>query len=407
MNLCDLKGSDKIVYNTLQKRGPLIKKDLVEKSGVGSSNCNRIIRMLLEERLIEECGQDISSGGRKPSFFDICKNRAFLLGIEMTRLTAGVVLANLKMQIMEERILERTPNLDWSGMKVLDIIFRYVAEILEKRNLSMQDILCIGVGVSGSIDHKTGLIAEINGKATLDWMGLNIRGEIQKKLGRPVYADLGANAVAVGEYLYGAGQECNSLAVLGYASSLNSALISNGKLVRSETNCENTFAHTIINLSGKKCVCGNRGCLQMYAAIPVVVQEVLKRIALGEECNLEIGNFDMDTYRYRAIAKAAYEGDRVCTEEIRNAAYFFGVGAANYISMLNPELVILAGPFARYDDLYYNIAVQTAKEILKRKGIVKTKFQKGTFLGRGRSSLSISAAAMAFECYMKNNVVSW
>lgn len=406
MNLLDLNSSEREVFHVLQKRGPLTKHEILGVCDIKPSNLNRIIAYLSDEGMIAEEGQDISTGGRKPSIFDIRKTLFYLVGIEMSHLSVKVVLTDLKMRVLLKEELLRAPASPWDGETVMTVVLDFIYRILKKRGLSEKNLLCIGVGVSGTVDYRTGIIGQEDNVSFVDWPGLNIKGRLDERFSCPVYVDLGANTVAIGEYLYGSGQNCASLAVLGYSAALSSSFISNGKLVRNATNSENHFAHTIINVAGEQCVCGNRGCLQVYASLSVVVREVMRRIALGENSILDVNNFDMDTYRFISILQAAYAGDKVCIEEIQKSAYFYGIGLSNYISLLNPEIVVLTGPFVGYDELYFETAVNTAKNILAKKGITKTRFQKYTQLGKEKGSLAVSAAAMAFECYMDSPIVS-
>ncbi|MCI8674341.1 MAG: ROK family transcriptional regulator [Lachnospiraceae bacterium] len=406
MNLLNLNNSEREVFHVLQKRGPLTKHEILAVCDIRPSNLNRIIAYLLNEGMIVEEGQDISSGGRKPSIFDIRKDHSYIIGVQMSHLSIKVVLTDLKMQILQNEERLRTPDCAWDGETVMASVLDFAYRALKKSGISEERLLCIGVGVSGTVDYRTGIIGPADHVSFLDWPHLNVKSELEEHFRCPVYVDLGANAVAIGEYLYGSGQNCTSLAVLGYSAALSSAFISNGKLVRSATNSENHFAHTVINVAGEQCACGNRGCLQTYASISVVVREVMRRIALGENCSLDVNNFDMDTYRFISILQAAYAGDKVCTEEIKKSAYFYGIGLSNYVSLLSPEIVVLTGPFVGYDELYFETAVNIAKNILAKKGITKTCFQKYTHLGKEKGSLAISAAALAFECYMNSPIVS-
>ena len=74
-----LSTDEKQVFEMLQKKGPLTKKSLLTYFNYKPSTLNRIISSLLKNNLIVEFGQEESSGGRKPSLFDVNVNERTLL----------------------------------------------------------------------------------------------------------------------------------------------------------------------------------------------------------------------------------------------------------------------------------------------------------------------------------------
>ena len=134
-----------------------------------------------------------------------------------------------------------------------------------------------------------------------------------------------------------------------------------GHIVRSINNMGNSFAHMTIDMDGRKCMCGNYGCLDCYASARAIMQQVTQKIKAGVPTVL---SGEIDTLSLSKIVQAARQGDLLAMSELKYAASALGVGLANYIRLVAPDTVILMGLIVSQMPEYGELAIQAAKNRL-------------------------------------------
>ena len=132
MNIRDLSGDELLVFETLQKGRPATKKDLESRLGWTASTTNRVIQSLLQKGGVMETGQLESSGGRRPSLFDIQAQQGCLLGIHISFGFVRMVLCDLKMRPLEREVL-LVPPVRESPETVLESIAGTYREFLRRQ----------------------------------------------------------------------------------------------------------------------------------------------------------------------------------------------------------------------------------------------------------------------------------
>jgi predicted NBD/HSP70 family sugar kinase len=162
--------------------------------------------------------------------------------------------------------------------------------------------------------------------------------------------------------LYGDGKHYKNVAFFECEVSIRCAHISSDVLIRPAGNTEDAISHITIDIMGERCACGRRGCLKCYVSTLTISNNIRRRIKNGEDTLLR----DMDPGRisYVSYTEAANAGDALVIDELRKAGDAFGVGLADYITLLNPDLVIVSGPLPILSDVFYYSALSRIKQEL-------------------------------------------
>ena len=104
------------------------------------------------------------------------------------------------------------------------------------------------------------------------------------------------------------------------------------------------IGHLLVQPNGRLCGCGRRGCLETVASRLAIASECAAAVFRGEAPKLEkIAGTDIRQMRSGALAEAVQAGDRVVEEIIVNAARWLGLGVANAVNLLAPDVVVLGG----------------------------------------------------------------
>lgn len=198
----------------------------------------------------------------------------------------------------------------------------------------------VGVGVPGLV-RSDGLICSSVNMQPLN--GFNLTGFLEGATGLPVVCGNDANAIGMGEYIYGAGRGYSSFAVISIGTGLGSALILDGKLWTGADGFASEFGHVTVDRGGRRCPCGNRGCLEQYVSAGAIV-----RLARESGLELSAGDGDWDAGRLAALAR---QGVSQAMAAFRAAGGWLGIALASLVNTLNLQAVVVCGGVSESLDL--------------------------------------------------------
>ncbi|GFZ30359.1 transcriptional regulator [Clostridium zeae] len=368
----------------IQKNGPVTKSKLEDMTKLKKSTLNRELEFLCESMLVTEILAEESTGGRKPSLFEVNDTKYYLIGVDISRTYIQIMITNLKMDILDEATIFG----DFSVKEQENIIMENIKQLLSKASISVSNVIGIGMGVVVQIHEKE----EFNKNNELN-------KAIEKNLGLPVFIDNGANTALIGEYNFGIGKGKHGLLYVHCGVGLRSAVISNGNIVRTINNSEDAFGHMTVDIGGELCTCGNYGCVESYTSISKITWKFINEVKKGKMTKLDKALEEVD---YIDICNLADSGDETAKSILADAAIYFGTGLANFIKILAPQMIILSGPLVEHSALFY----ESSKSAALRKCYIANsnsiEFCRGGFFEN--KSIAIGAAYLAFDEILKNSL---
>lgn len=388
--LTGLSEERKKIFSLVQKKGPVAKSEILEMTGMKLSTLNRFMHPLKDSGLIVESCTGESSGGRRPTLFDINKKDFIILGIDLSRTYTRVVLTNLKMEILfrEQFSMDESHTPELTVKKISGILDSALAALkIEKRKL-----IGAGLGTVGPIDRSKGSMLNPVNFPAKGWMNVPVRRMLEEELGCPVAIDNGANTAVLSEYLFGDGRKFASMAYFGCGVGIRTGAIASGKIIRMVNDSEGSFGHMTIDVDGEQCSCGNFGCIDCYASIPSIMRSFSSFLKKGRTASI---SKPIDEIGFLDICSAADSGDALASDVISSAAAVFGAGLANYINLLNPGFIILSGPVIKNSKLFYDVSTEIALKKHYLKGENTIVFSRGGCYGD--DAISVGAAAMFIE----------
>lgn len=229
--------------------------------------------------------------------------------------------------------------------------------ILALQGIASKDGLTIGgagIGVTGQVDFRSGaIVGGIEGKIP-SWIGTPVKDLIQKEFGLPVIVDNDGNVSALAEYKVGAGAGASSMVSITIGTGIGGGLIIGGELFRGATGVAGELGHVCIDRDGPLCDCGNRGCLEAYVSGPAMIRMVLERLSEGQKTSiLRLANNRRDAINPEIVGLAAREGDKLAIAVIEEISRSLGVGLANIVNVLCPEVIVIGGGVAQLGELLF------------------------------------------------------
>jgi glucokinase len=204
----------------------------------------------------------------------------------------------------------------------------------------------VGVGVPGPVDTVAGRVADHVPHAP-DLVGQPLAARLRARVGLPVYVDNDVNALALGEWRFGAGRGARSLVVLAAGTGFGSGLVLEGRLVRGVAGFGGELGHTPVNFDGPRCFCGLRGCLALYASGRGIADAARAR-AVGEAGTALLAAAGGDPAAITAahVFRLAASGDALAAAIVDDACRALGAMLGTVVNGLNPEVVVVTGGVA-------------------------------------------------------------
>jgi glucokinase len=223
-----------------------------------------------------------------------------------------------------------------------------IDETLAQEDGHARDIAGVGIGCPGPLDLDAGVVLAT---PNLGWTNYPIRDRIADALQLPGTVDNDANCATFGEWWQGAGRGVEHLVGVTLGTGIGAGLILNGELVRGASGSAGEFGHTTIDFSGRRCACGNYGCLEAYASGPNIAARAREGLEVGyESVLLDLVDGDLDLLSAAIVYEALVLGDEYAHEVMLETAKLLGAGIANIVNTLNPEVIVIVGGVTRAGD---------------------------------------------------------
>ena len=214
----------------------------------------------------------------------------------------------------------------------------------------------IGIGIAGIVDSKKGIVRySPNFKG---WNDVPLSSLLRKEFRIPVSIINDVNAVCLGEWKYGAARGAHNVFCFTLGTGIGGGLIINDNIVFGAHGFAGEFGHMPINYNGPKCVCGNYGCLERYVGSRYIIR-LFEKLSKNRKRSTRHSSLTV-----KAIAQKAKKGDRIAAEVFAEIGYYIGIGVANVITLLDPEIVIVAGGISRAGKILFDPIRKTVRKHL-------------------------------------------
>ncbi len=210
--------------------------------------------------------------------------------------------------------------------------------MLVEENGGYESIRSVGVSVP-SANSLTGCVENA---ANLPWKGVvPLAAMLRDRLGLAVAVANDAHITALSEKTYGSAHGMKDFVVVSMShGGLGSCFYSNGQPHLGYDGFAGEVGHTCVEINGRECGCGNKGCLETYCSQKGLIKTAEELIAESKEPTLLS---DLQELTIQTITDCCYKGDKLAIEVFRRTGEMLGMGLANYASVLNPEAIILTG----------------------------------------------------------------
>ena len=267
--------------------------ELAAATGLTAQAVSKIVQRLADDGLITASGRGPATGGKPRTLLRLVPEARWVVGAQLHRDAATLVLVDLSGRIVRSDTLPLAPGA--TPAHTLDLLAAAVRELLAA--VPPAAVLGVGLACPGPLDHRTGVLHQVTGRP--GWDGIALRDEIAARLALPPAATVAVDKDTTAGVLSQPGSPDRAFVYLD--DGLGAGIALDGRVRRGARTNAGEFGHQLLDPRGPRCACGSRGCLE-------------------------------------ALCRAALEAG-----DTTRAAELLGEGVANLVQLLDLDEIVLGG----------------------------------------------------------------
>ncbi|HYY70113.1 MAG TPA: ROK family protein [Terriglobales bacterium] len=264
------------------------------------------------------------------------------IGVDIggTKVAAGLV--NPRGRILRT---VRKPMVTQQGA---ELALQSVIDAIDELKDAMPTVRGIGISVPGWVDSRQGVLLSATNLPC--WRDYPLAEQLKRHYKLPTQLANDANAAALAEAVWGAGEQYRDVFYVSLGTGVGTGMVLDRRLYSGRTGAAGEGGHTTIDYGGRKCGCGKRGCIEMYASGSAVAQrarELLSRHGAPKSRIPAMVDGDLASISAETVAKAALAGDELANELVQEAANYLAIWLGNMIDLLEPDVIVIGGGFGQ------------------------------------------------------------
>jgi predicted NBD/HSP70 family sugar kinase len=308
---------------------PRTRADLAGITGLGRAAISSRLEPLLKLGLVAPVSDAASTGGRPSARLAFNPRARLVAAADVGATHATVALTDLSGRI----VLETTERLEIScGPEfVLDWLTMTLQGHLETKKRPATDIIAVGIGLPGPVEHSTG--KPTSPPIMPGWDGFDVPAYVQQTFNVPVLVDNDVNLMALGERATRWPNEDNMI-FLKVATGIGSGVVSGGILQRGAAGVAGDVGHIAVSrAAGIQCRCGKTACLEAIAGAPAVAAQLREN--------------GLEAITGNDVVSLVRSGDLAAIQAVRQAGRDIGEMLNMCVSFINPSLIVVGGSLAQ------------------------------------------------------------
>lgn len=298
----------------------------------------------------------------------------YSLGIDIGGTKCAVLLGTSNINENKDKLIIRKSVFETNRLKgpdyAIDMIIDAIDKIIAEEEISMEEVVGIGISCGGPLDTESGII--LNPPNLYGWNSVRICDILHKKYKVKVKLENDANACAVAEWKFGAAIGYRNVIFLTFGTGLGAGMILNGKLYSGTNNMAGEVGHIRLSEAGPVGY-GKIGSLEGFCSGGGIAQiarsKVLEKLQMGEKQNLCQEISDLDILDAKRVAEAADAGDVLAKEIYAQSGEYLGKGLSIIIDILNPEIIVIGSIYQRSSHLLW----PSAKKVIERESLERSR----------------------------------
>lgn len=316
-----------LVLETIINSQPISRASISKLLGLTKATISAIVQDLINKNLVIEIGSDDTSLGRKPILLNFNKKAGYAISIDLGVETISVLLTDLQGEDCTLRQV-KTPS---KSSDIIGVLIQLVEAMTPPKGHYPYGLVGISIGIHGVVHNN-----EISFAPYYNLVGLGLKDKLEQHFHTKVFLENEANLSVLGEktFMY----DYPNIANISVHSGIGLGIIINNSLYTGYNGRAGEFGHTIIEIDGRECPCGNHGCLEQYVSERVILREFKELKGLNTS--------EMDTtLSIDALVSMYQTGDQAAIQIIDRFIKYMSICINNVLNAYNPDIVIINSSF--------------------------------------------------------------
>ena len=276
------------------------------------------------------------------------------MSIPMTAIGIDFGGTSIKSAVVHEgRIIARGAPINPQPFTSSDTLIEAIAGLIAKLQAAHPEIAGVGIGLPGFVDSENGIVHSLTNVA--GWHEVPLCQILHAKTGLVVTIENDANAMAYGEFKYGAAQGGRHVVCITLGTGVGGALILNHKLYRGAQLGAGEVGHMSIDLNGRPGPYGNNGGLEEYVGNQQIAERAVELYRAAGQVKT------IDECSPQALQQAALDGDTVATGLWDQLGVELGTALASVVWLINPDTIVIGGGVAQAGDVLFQPMIREIK----------------------------------------------
>jgi N-acetylglucosamine repressor len=315
-----------LLLNMIRREGQISRTQLTELSGLSAGAVSGIINELLADEWVFKTGEGAYTGGRRQSLLRLNPEAGYAVGLKLMedRIVSAVIDFEAQIRLQDESPFP----FDDDPEKLSDILAKVVETSIVRSGVSTACFFGAGIGLAGVIDAQAGVVRY---SPFFGWRNVALAERVSHRLRVPVFVENDVNTLTITEQLFGAGRRHHNFIVVTVGRGIGMGMVINGQLYQGHHGGAGEVGHSVIDASA-----ADRGAdttLEGLAADPALMQRV----------NHDSGSNSPIVANVGELAARAAQGDAEAQAALAQSGAWLGIGIANIVNVLAPELIIISG----------------------------------------------------------------
>lgn len=326
----------------IKECSPISRAEIASMLGLSKPTVSQLIDELINEKWVVEkgIGESSAQGGRRPIQLFFNERKAFIIGADIGGTNVKIVVCDLIGNILCETSFSTTTYLQSGLLKQMAL---ETDRLINKKQISKEQILGMGVGIPGITQTKSGLVIEA---PSLGWIQYPFIAEAKRYFDFPIYVDNDVNVAAIGEQWLGNAKNKRNVLFIAVGTGIGSGIILNNQLYRGAASAAGEMGYMVTNKDDMKRefkpIFHRYGYLESVAGGKSIGADFTKAVQKDPGHALYEQARTSELVGEEAFLSAK-NGDHVAIAVINEAIEHLAYAIVNAASLLNPEIVILGG----------------------------------------------------------------
>lgn len=224
-------------------------------------------------------------------------------------------------------------------------VSRAIDTLARSVGLATSRLRGVGIGAPGLVDARQGIVHHLVN--VRGWRGVPLARLLAARLRCPCAVDNDANLVALGEWSFGAGRGAEHLVCVTLGTGVGGGLVLEGGLYRGASGSAGEIGHMIVLPGGRRCGCGQRGCLEAQVGTAAILSEARAAARHGSVALRRLAAASPLGLTPEIVSRAAQAGDAAARQIWVRVGRWLGLAVANAVNLLNPDRVVIGGGVAK------------------------------------------------------------